>query len=310
MNDPDEIENGAEAANDTVEHSDDDTSDELDYFDPDEGQDTEEVEQPEDTDDETVEVEAEDEAEDQETEDQPDEDPDKVTVTLDDGTSVPLNELKKGYFRQADYSRKTAEVAETRKALDANTQRIEGVTKALVDHIATMIPAEPDPALALSNPGDFVAKKAQYDAAMAQVQKLIEVGTQAKSVTDELSAEDRQTQNAQDGAKLAEMFPALKDPETRKTFFNAANQAALDVGFSPVQLSSVTDPKMIALAHWAKIGMDAEKANTKAKAKVQKAPPASPRKPGGKANAAKNTNAMQKLARSGSLNDAMNVDFD
>lgn len=307
---PDEIENAAEAANDTVEHSEGDTSEDFVYFDPDEQQETETPEEPEETDDETDEAEAEDEAEDQESEDQDEESPDDVTVTLDDGTAVPLGELKKGYFRQSDYSRKTAEVAETRKQLDASTQRIQGVTQAFVEHLANILPPEPDQALAFSDPNKHYQQSQVYNNALAQVQKLIEIGSDAKSVADDVSQVEADKTRQQENAKLAEMFPATAKDETRTAFFHAANDAASSLGFSPEELGSVTDHRMIALAHWAKIGMQAQEAKTKAKAKAKKAPPASTRKPGGTENAAQNANAMQKLKKSGSLDDAMLVDFD
>lgn len=47
-----------------------------------------------------------------------------VTVKIDGKeVEVPLSELKNGYQRQADYTKKTMEVSEQRKAADAELQR-------------------------------------------------------------------------------------------------------------------------------------------------------------------------------------------
>lgn len=292
--------------------SEDDTSEDFDYFDPDEDeQDTEAAEETEETDDEADEVEAEDEAENQEAEDQQaaDEDPDAVTVKMDDGTSISVKELKRGFLREADYTRKQQALSTDREAVKAETQRIQNINQAFVEHIAQMVPAEPDPSLALSDPNKFVAQKAQYDAALGQLQKLIEIGQQAKSVDDSMSEADRAKIAQDENAKLQEMFPVV-GTEKRQEFFSAANQAALDLGFDAKELGAVTDHRMIALAHWAKIGMDAQKATAKAKTKVQAAP-ATPRKPGqGAKKANTNVNAMRKLSKTGSIHDAVNVDWD
>ena len=297
-----------EDATDNVNLSEDDNADEYDYFDPDE--DTEEVEDPEATDDEPDEDEA-DEAEDQEAEGQGDEEPEDVTVKLDDGSTVSLDELKKGYFRQNDYTRKTQEVANARKTVEADVQRMQRITEVFVDHISGLVPEAPDASLAYSDPNRYTAMKAQHEAAMGQVQKLIELGETPKEISSGMSDASTKQQLQEANQRLIEMFPEAAGGESRKQFFGNVQAVANEIGFSDEDLGSVSDPRIFALAHWAKKGMDAEKATTKAKAKVAKAPPATPRKPGqGARKANGNAEAMRKLSRSGSLKDALSIDFD
>lgn len=293
---------------DKSELSEDDNADEYDYFDPDE--DTEEVEDPEATDDEPDEDEA-DKAEDQEAEGQDDEEPEDVTVKLDDGSTVSLDELKKGYFRQNDYTRKTQEVANARKTVEADVQRMQRITEVFVDHISGLVPEAPDASLAYSDPNRYTAMKAQHEAAMGQVQKLIELGETPKEISSGMSDASTKQQLQEANQRLIEMFPEAAGGESRKQFFGNVQAVANEIGFSDEDLGSVSDPRIFALAHWAKKGMDAEKATTKAKAKVAKAPPATPRKPGqGARKANGNAEAMRKLSRSGSLKDALSIDFD
>jgi len=297
-----------EDATDNVNLSEDDNADEYDYFDPDE--DTEEVEDPEATDDEPDEDEA-DEAEDQEAEGQDDEEPEDVTVKLDDGSTVSLDELKKGYFRQNDYTRKTQEVANARKTVEADVQRMQRITEVFVDHISGLVPEAPDASLAYSDPNRYTAMKAQHEAAMGQVQKLIELGETPKEISSGMSDASTKQQLQEANQRLIEMFPEAASGESRKQFLGNIQAVANEIGFSDEDLGSVSDPRIFALAHWAKKGMDAEKATTKAKAKVAKAPPATPRKPGqGARKANGNAEAMRKLSRSGSLKDALSIDFD
>ena len=289
------------------EPSESDTPEDFDFYDPDDEQDTGEAEETEGTDDETVEAEADDEAAGQETE-ETDAEP---TLALDDGTEIPLSEAKKGYLRQADYSLKTQKLANDRKQVEADAQRISSVTEAVVEHLARMMPPEPNAALAQTDPAAYTRQKAMYEAAEAQLAKIIESGKAAKSVTEEMSDADRAARANAEGEKLAAMFPEVatdKAPE----FFKGARSVALELGFTPEELGEVNDHRMVAVLHWARKGMDAEKAKAQAKAKAQKAPPAAPRKPGqgvARGNTG-NKAAMRKLRETGSFEAAMQVDFD
>ena len=85
----------------------------------------------------------------------------------------------------------------------------------------------------------------------------------------------------------------------------------MEMGFTAQELQQATDHRLFKLAHWARKGMAAEKARAAAKAKAQAAPPVAPHKPGQGARAASgNAEAMRKLSRTGSLKDALAVDFD
>lgn len=284
-----------------------DTSEDLDWYDPDEDQDT----APEEDEPETDEGE---EAEPEAAEEEPEP---PALVTLPDGTQAPLEEVTKGYLRQQDYTRKSQEVAlqrqetvERRQAIEADATRIESITKAFVDHLSEIVPAQPDPSLALHDPNAYVRQKAQYDAAIAQVQKLIEIGEQPKQIKAALSSEDTKTKVAEENRILAEKFPESANPEGRKKFFTAAADAASELGFSMADLSGVTDHRLFAALHWANIGMKAAKARESAKAKVANVPPTAPRKPGQPAKASGNRDAMRKLSQSGSLKDALKVDWE
>ena len=301
-----------EGVTDNVELSDDDTSEDFDYYDPDEDQDTVEDETAEGTDDEADEAKADDEAEDQEAEQSEDEEtPDTVTVKMDDGAEVPLGELKKGYLRQNDYTRKQQALSNDRKAVEADVQRMQRITESFVTHISDLVPEAPEASLALSDPNAYVAQKAQHEAAMAQVQKLIEAGDESRTINAEMSSADLQKAQAEANQKLIEMFPETAGGEGREKFYGGVQAVANDLGFSNEELSSLSDHRIFALAHWARRGMEADKAVTKAKAKVGKAPPATPRKPGqGARKPNGNAAAMRKLSKSGSLRDALSVDFD
>jgi hypothetical protein len=297
----DETDTPLDSGTESVTPENDTAEQEWDYFDPDE--DTEEAQDTAATDEGTEET-ASEEAEDPAPEEQP------AQISLPDGTQVTLEEAVKGYLRQSDYTRKATELASTRKALEADLQLVEGITQTFIDHLSKMVPAMPDPAMALRDPNGYVRAKAQYDAAMAQVQQLIEIGKQPKQIGEKLSQADLQAQIAAENAALAEKIPTVATPEGRRKFMESAAEAAQHAGFSMDDLQGVTDHRLFVLAHWANEGLKAAKARETAKAKVANVPPAAPRKPGQPAQANRNADAMRKLARSGSIRDALKVDWE
>lgn len=249
-----------------------------------------------------------------ETESEPAQEPtDDVHVTVD-GEKLALSELKAGYMRQADYSRKTQGVAETRKSLEALSARVTNSVNAIADFLVKQIPPAPDQQLAFTKPAEYVQQKALHEAAAAQVQSILEQAGQVKDVVNTLDAEQRKELIDSENAKLVEAFPVTATKEGRKAFFDVAAKAAKDMGYSDEEIGQVVDHRMFALAHYAAIGMKAEKAREKAKAKVKDAPPVAPQKArpqgGDQASRRKNQEAMKRLARSGSIHDALAIDFD
>lgn len=276
---------------------------------------TDEAEEGQEADDTTAEDDDQAESEDEGAEDEAanPEPEDDVTVTVN-GSKVALSDLKAGYMRQADYSRKTQEVATKRRDLETLSARVTQSVSAIADFLVQQIPPAPDPQLAYTNPAQFVQAKAVHEAATAQINALLEQAGQVKQVESNLTAEQRRELIASENASLAEKFPTTATDEGRKQFFDTAANAAKDLGYSDEEIQTVMDHRMFALAHYAAMGMRAEKAQAKAKQKVQNAPPVAPakaRKQGVSQTAARrNQEAMKRLARTGSIADALAIDFD
>ena len=140
---------------------------------------------------------------------------------------------------------------------------------------------------------------------------LVELGNQPKQIKQAMTQADVDRIKAEENSKLVGMFPKTATQDGRAKFFENVATVASELGISEKEWQGISDHRLLALAHWAKVGMDADKARSKAKAKAAKAPPATPRKPGQTAaKANRNVDAMRKLARSGSIHDALAVDWD
>ncbi len=280
---PDEP-NTPDTGTDNVEPQADDTAADWDYYDPDEDQDTVAAPEPDATDDGTPVTEEEAEPE---TAAEIEASVDAV-VKMADGTTMKVQDLIKGHLRHEDYSRKTQIVANQRAALETDVQRLEGITQTFIDHLTSLLPAAPDAALAMTNPGAFVAQKAQHEAAAAKIQELIRIGEQPKAIADGLTKQQRAELIAEENSRLAERFPETVTKAGRDKFFGNVASVAEQFGFSMDELSKTTDHRVFALAHYAAMGMKAEKARASAAVKVATAPPVAPKRPGQGASATAN----------------------
>lgn len=308
---------GLEPGTDNVEPSADDTAEDWDFFDPE--TDTDEAPEPEATEDEEGETAeqpdgeeepAEDSTEEQEDDQPPAEASQDAVVTLADGSTTTVAELAKGHMRQADYTRKSQELANQRTTVTAQAEQLANTLEAFIDFVSASLPAAPDANLAYTDPNKYVAQKAQHDAAMAKVQELVALGQKPKDVTSAMSENDRRDLIARENASLAEAFPETATQQGRAKFFGDVQKVASDLGFSNEELSQVTDHRIFALAHWAQKGKAAEAAKATARTKVKAAAPAKPNRPAKGAAASGNRDAMSRLMKSGSLEDAALIDFD
>ncbi|OCP36742.1 hypothetical protein [Ensifer sp. LC163] len=238
---------------------------------------------------------------------------DNHLITLKGGEQVPFSELKLGYMRERDYRYKTQETANKGRTLEAMTTRVANTVNAVADFLFQQLPQEPTYQLAVNNPAEFTRQKAVYDAALSQVNRLIDMAAEPKKVAEELSAGASDELLSTESTLLAEAFPQTKTDDGRTKFFNEAFDTARQLGFSNEEMAGITDHRMFKLAHYARIGLAAEQAKNKALTKVTAAPPATPNpRPNGVANqqVRQSKDAMQRLSKTGSMKDAMSIDFD
>lgn len=235
-----------------------------------------------------------------------------VTVTMPDGEKLSLKELKAGHMRDRDYRHKTTEVANTRRELEAKSARVVNVANALSELLMAQVPPAPDPQLFMTDPIGAMQQKAAHDHALEHVKSLLSKANEAKEVQNTLTNEQRSEIINSELGKLADALPQTSNIEGRKKFFESAVDAGKKLGFSDNELAEVMDHRMFVALHYVGLGMKAEAAGKKAAQKVVNVPPvAAPKQQQkGAAQAVRNRDAMAQLAKTGSLQDAMAVDFD
>lgn len=221
-------------------------------------------EEPADTADELIDDDSEYESldEDQEQEEEPTY---KVTLPSREVVDVPVSELTRGYSREADYTRKTEALSAERKAVAETLEKANEIREKVTSQLDVFI-----------TDGERQLKEAEgldmlrlHDEDPDQAQKLrlmidakrVEVNKAKAAKTDhDVQAKAEYDKNYQEYLKanqtvLIKKIPELKDPKKAKKVFERVNNALLNRGFSPEEISRITDDARVVdafndLSHW------------------------------------------------------------
>ena len=166
---------------------------------------------------------------------------------------VPLDELIKGYSRTSDYTKKTQEVAEQRKAVEAQQAKIEEAAR-LRDQYAQRLSIieqmlqQPEPDLSQLKETDpigyavAVAEQTERQKQLAAVQQ--ERARLAQQQQSE-QAERLKMHLATEAAKLREAIPEWQDEVKGEIIKKEIREYAKSVGFSDQELSQVYDSRAV-----------------------------------------------------------------
>jgi hypothetical protein len=247
---------------------------------------------------------------------------DDVEVRLDDGTKVTLRELKRGFLRQSDYTRKTQEI---RKAAEAQRETLSTVAEqqkqafeVAAALIRDQIPDPPDPALIHTNPQLYLQLKEQREGAQRKLHDLAVAYQQSQEGVKQQQTEAQKAKEAAERKELddlkrteyqalAKVMPKLATDEGRKAFLKEASEIGGKVyGITAEQIGTSISHVEVRILHdaiqWRKLQSQKMEAVSKAK----QAPPLRPANraaPGQKAKA-KQSEALGVLRNAGSTEDA------
>lgn len=242
-----------------------------------------------------------------------------VTVKIDGkAVEVKLSELKNGYQRQADYTRKTQEVSEVRRAAEAefvkaqqerqtyaqNLQRLQIQTEAALQQQQTT----DWQALLETDPVEYLK---QQRIAQEQQARLSQVYAEQQRVQqqDAYEAEQRQAQHLQDQREqLLAKIPSWKDETKAKAEKAALRDFLLNEGYDEKTVASLADSRAVVIAREAMLYRQMV-AKASAAAKKVSTLPTRVERPGVGDNPGmdKRSTAFQKLSRSGRVEDAAAV---
>lgn len=213
-------------------------------------------------------------------------------ILLPDGSEVTVEEARKGYLRQSDYTRKTQALAQEREHLAAREQAAFHQLQGLYQHMASYQEAEPD-WLALSrdrSPAEFQQIQAYWRHKSA-------VMNQARTALQAQNAQAFTAQQAQALEVLSsgDYEPAWKDRKgledglKKVTQYLTDNYRTLDEGL----LSAITNPDVVIIADKARRFDELQKAKPRAALAVRGKP--APFKPGSKTTASPQSETIRLL---------------
>ena len=243
----------------------------------------------------------------EESEEESEDEPDVITEGMIevDGENVSVDEIKLGYMRQADYTKKTQAVAEQRKAAEEQTANYESTLNALLTASGADLSRFDNvnwEQAAVENPDQYKQAKAMFE--------------QTKQTHDFIRAQAKEHQQRAEAQQQAAMKENAKESLTvlkstipnwnNDLYYSIGEYATGSLGVTTEEFNEVHDHRMITALYKA---MQFDKAKTETQKKVKATPKktlsgkkAEPKDLGKKDNYRK---ARDRLKKSGSMEDAV-----
>ena len=231
---------------------------------------------------------------------------------------VTLDELIKGYQLGADYTKKTTEVAEQRKAVEAERKAIEEAKyardtyaqrlQAIEEFIVSQTPNEDLNVLKENDPIGYAVKVAELSERKEQLAAIRAEQDRIAQLQQSETARAMQERVAQEAQKLTQVLPEFSDPAKGENLRNEIRNYGKSLGFSDAELSSVYDSRHVITLHKAMMYDKLQKSKPAVTKKVSEAPKMLK---AGSATSNNNTETIKKqkaqLRNSGHVRDAASI---
>lgn len=236
-----------------------------------------------------------------------------ITLQLgDEAVEVTLHELKRGFLREADYTRKTMALAQDRKAFeharDEVTHQREryGVALARLEDFFTAGDEEDLSDLRHADPAEYAARLAERQVRLQQLEQLRAEQWRVEAEQAEEDAIARAQHLYEEHEQLLHVLPHWADDARARADSETIARYGVKLGLSPQELGTIGDHRLVKAlldaARWDQL--QARKPAVQARVAAVKTA-----RPGSKtAGAAFRTSELarqkQRLARSGRVQDA------
>ena len=245
---------------------------------------------------------------------QEDDKPQVFTVKVDGKEiEVSLDELQKGYSRTQDYTRKTQQVAEVRKAAEAELQAIRAEREQyaqLLGALSEQVKAAAEPQidwdrLYREDPIEYVRQrevmrdnKERAAAIDAEQQRLFQIA-------QEEQVKQLQTVKVKESRALLEAVPSWKDPAKAKAEKTMLIEFGQKMGFTPQELGNIYDHRVVLALRKAALYDQMQAKRQVIKPVTNNGPrPAKPGAAGRVSEMSDSVRAKQRLAKTGRVEDA------
>ena len=282
---------------------------------PEEGQADEQPEQ----ENEQVEAQQEEQYDDGSEESNSDQDEQRFQVKVGgEEKELTLTELKSLAQQGADYTKKTQQVAEQRKAVEAEQQAIEEAKymrdayaerlQAMEQLLNAQQPVEDLESLKESDPIGYAVRVAEMS---QNKEKLYAIQAERQRIAEQQQAEQQQGMQqylSEQAAKLSESLPEYSDPVKGEALRSDLRTFAKNLGFSDQELSAVRDARHVMALYKAMQYDKLQQSKPQLNKRVSE-PPKTIKS--GNSNTATNTDqhkkAMAQLQKTGKIRDAVSA---
>ena len=228
----------------------------------------------EETEEEGEELEAEEESEGEITEDE-----EAEFLFEVDGQELSADELRKGYLRQSDYTKKTQSLSEQRKEMENLTQQyssqlqqIQAERQQYIQHLQALSENQDVKKfdidwerLRLEDPLEYVTKRQEFQEAK---EKAEEVKTKAKQAMARSAAEKEQQWAKvveDEKSKLIAALPEWGETDSQRQLATELRSYAQTQGYSEPEIDSLVDHRSFLVLRKAMLYDEMQNANPKAK---------------------------------------------
>lgn len=183
---------------------------------------------------------------------------DDMLVTMDDGTTISVADLKTNSMFQRTFTRKTEELKQERIALEQEHQRrvaeaeseLSQRRELVLELASRFLPQEPSIELLQSDPLGYIEAKAQYD---EQMKKLSALDQQRRAEFE--AGQARQTQEfqevkAREWDQFLTVLPKLKDTAKLEAFRKDVKEIGIaEYKLAPEELQAIVDHRYMRVLH-------------------------------------------------------------
>lgn len=234
-------------------------------------------------------------------------------VHLDDGEKITIAELKDGYWRRQDYLSKQQDIVEQKNYVQKQAKILAHSADSLAQLINHHMPADPHPSLAQTDPSAYQNIINLRQQALNIINHFVEEGRYPDKIAKELDAEHVEIKLKNENEKLENIFPQTKDPAQRESFFQNIFKIGKKIGFQEEEMKNIIDHRLLVLAHYAQLGLQSQKISEDVYRKIRHKPSVSSvpnrKKSNNHHRITSQQRAIQKLQKSGSFYDALDIDF-
>ena len=196
---------------------------------------------------------------------------------------VTLEELMQGYQLGADYTKKTQELAENRKAVEAEARAIIEAKQVRDTYAQRLQSIEQFLTQGQDSPEDLADMKENdpigYAVKVAELtekkEQLAQIRAEQQRIAQQQQAEQQQSVAQlvqQEAQKLSQVLPEFSDPTKGEQIRNEIRNYGKSVGFTDNELSQVYDSRHVLMLHKAMMYDKLQKSKPAVNKKVAQAP--------------------------------------